>query len=973
MVFSNNLLMGAAGQSTGYDIDQSIRFNSGDSAYLTRTPGSAGNQRTFTLSTWVKFSTIKADNVLFSSWIASGPSAYALVYTQSGGELRFDDQNGTGIITNQVFGDLLAWYHVVLRVDTTDGTSGDRYQMYINGSRVTSFGTENQPAQNYQTNVNKAQPHYLGRNGYSLAMIYSDLYQAETHFIDGTALAASSFGETNADGVWIPKAYSGSYGTQGFYLKGQDSSALGDDSSGNGNDFTSSGLAAADQMSDSPTNNFWTFNPLDSGSTISDGNLKNGGGNSTNTHAPALPVSGKWYWEILCTDINTGTTGAHFFGICDASVFETQSFSDHAAISAGQQRGGQLKKNNSNTSTGTAVVDGNTVGFAFDADNLTLALYVDGSQSGSTITSLTAGTYKPWIQDGAAVTNMTINFGQSDFDQTVPTGYKSLCTNNMPTPTISDPSKYFQTTLYNGTGSELEVDQSGEESTFQPDFVWIKNRSNAGNENELYDAVRGATKAIFSSATSAESTQAQGLKSFDGDGFTVGTRGEVNTSGSTNVAWQWLANNTTGSTNDDGSVDSTVAVNTTAGFSIVKWVHTTSANYTVGHGLGATPKMILVKTLDQGTNWGVYHSDITVGNRLILNTNAAQGTGYWGANTWNSTVFSIGSVRDADSSNAIGYVFAEIPGYSSISSYTGNGSTNGPFVYTGFKPAFIIFKNISASSQDWELFDNKRDGLNDANRRLYPNTNGAEPSASDRVRLTSNGFKIVTSGGTHVNGSGNTIIYMAFAEHPFGGDGIAPATARQENKLMWKHNGRTIRVGKAWTADNGVQNPANWHIWSASEKVAAGVVEIAEESPPDSRLYNWSMGSDGKITKTAKSLADVNEVDGNGDPLLDGEGNQVVTRGVKWNLKQEVKNQQGALLAQTDWAIVRKADNGTAIPSNIQTWRNGIRTKATQMETAIDNATDTDAVAALSLTYTIESDDSVTKSGILYDWPELAD
>ena len=186
---------------------------------------------------------------------------------------------------------------------------------------------------------------------------------------------------------------------------------------------------------------------------------------------------------------------------------------------------------------------------------------------------------------------------------------------------------------------------------------------------------------------------------------------------------------------------------------------------------------------------------------------------------------------------------------------------------------------------------------------------------------------------------------------------------------MWKHNGRTIRVGKAWTADNGVQNPANWHIWSASEKVAAGVVEIAEETPPDSRLYHWGQNSDGTITSTAKSLADVNEVDGNGDPLLDDEGNQVVTRGVKWNLKQEVKNQQGSLLSQTDWAIVRKADKGTAIPSNIQTYRDAIRTKATEMETAIDNAANTDAVAALFVTY----DNDGNKSGILYDWPVLGD
>lgn len=191
---------------------------------------------------------------------------------------------------------------------------------------------------------------------------------------------------------------------------------------------------------------------------------------------------------------------------------------------------------------------------------------------------------------------------------------------------------------------------------------------------------------------------------------------------------------------------------------------------------------------------------------------------------------------------------------------------------------------------------------------------------------------------------------------------------------MWKYNGRTIRTGKAWTDDNGVQHPANWHVWSATEKAAAGLTEVTPETPPDSRLYTWGYQADGvTISKTAKNLNDVNEVDGDGDPILDDDGNQVVTRGVKWNLKQEVKTQQGSLLAQTDWAVVRKADKGTAIPSNIQTYRDAIRTKATEMETAIDNAADTDAVADLFLTYTTNEDGSVTKSGILYDWPELGD
>ena len=177
---------------------------------------------------------------------------------------------------------------------------------------------------------------------------------------------------------------------------------------------------------------------------------------------------------------------------------------------------------------------------------------------------------------------------------------------------------------------------------------------------------------------------------------------------------------------------------------------------------------------------------------------------------------------------------------------------------------------------------------------------------------------------------------------------------------MWKYHGQTIKEGKAWTDLSGVQHPANWNIWPKEHKESLGLVEIIPESPPDSRLYKWSQNPDGTITKTAKDLDDT----GSGDDIV---------RGVKYNLKQEVKNQQGSLLAQTDWAIVRKADKDIAVPSNIQTWRDAIRTKATEMETAIDNAADTDAVAALFLTYTTNEDGSQTKSGILYDWPELGE
>lgn len=186
---------------------------------------------------------------------------------------------------------------------------------------------------------------------------------------------------------------------------------------------------------------------------------------------------------------------------------------------------------------------------------------------------------------------------------------------------------------------------------------------------------------------------------------------------------------------------------------------------------------------------------------------------------------------------------------------------------------------------------------------------------------------------------------------------------------MWQYNKKTIKEGKAWTDDNGIQHPSNWHLWSKEEKEAIGLVEIISQTPPDSRLYTWSQNPDGTITSKAKKLDDTNEVDKNGDPLLDEKGNQVVTLGLKSQLILEVKNQQGSLLSQTDWTVVRKSDTGTAIPSNIATWRDAIRTKATEIETAIDNAADTDAIASLFLSW----DEEGNKSGILYDWPILVE
>jgi len=270
MVFQNDILAGASGTAAGYTIGQSIRFNRDDSAYLTRTPSSASNRRTFTLSFWWKMCTlpsttgggyriIQADSTEFG-WSDTNDA----MYLNDGSVLR---------ATNQVFRDVSAWQHIVIAADTTSGTDDDRLKLYINGEQVTSWLTNNTISQNFEFDINNTVAQNIGKEGSN----YLGAYVAEFHSVDGTQLDATSFGETNDDGVWIPKAYSGSYGTNGFYLKGQDSSNLGDDSSGNGNDFTSSGMTSADQVSDSPTLNFPVISPIDyqtgSNVTISDGNL----------------------------------------------------------------------------------------------------------------------------------------------------------------------------------------------------------------------------------------------------------------------------------------------------------------------------------------------------------------------------------------------------------------------------------------------------------------------------------------------------------------------------------------------------------------------------------------------------------------------------------------------------------------------------------------------------------------------------
>jgi hypothetical protein len=778
----------ASPTSSGYNLTNSLRFRASASAYLNRTPSVAGNQRTFTWSGWVKRGILGTTVTFYGSYNGSGTDS-ALRFTSTD-TLQFYTAGGTYVVaTTSVFRDPASWYHVVLAVDTTQATAANTVKIYVNNVQQTLSGTF--PPQNTLTTFNLTcfQSISALQTGAGAAVQYADLYLAEVNLVDGQQLTSASFGSYNSTtGVWQPAKYSGTYGTNGFYLPFTNTTStttLGYDSSGNGNNWTTNNISLTagvtyDSMTDVPTltsataANFAVLNPIGGAGAslgINSGNLQwNYTANSNiNGFATVYMPSSKWYIECMQTggantDVVLGFATAAFGQPSATSmVLDTGYF--------GYTYAGRSWNFGTNTNGNpTLTVNTDVMNFAIDITSGKAWVGKNGTWFGSgnpatganpwwTFTANTAYTFAMAVYNAVGY----VNFGQQPFTYTPPTGFVALNTYNLPTSTVLQGNKVMDATLYTGTGSSLSVTNA---SAFKPDIVWIKSRS-AATDNKLTDSVRGVTKSLISNTPGVETTDAQGLTAFNTNGFTVGANTDYNNLSATYVAWQWQAGQGSTSSNTNGSITSTVSVNATAGFSIVKFTGT-GANATVGHGLGVAPTFMIVKNSTTAYNWFVYHTSLSNAGFLMLNT---QDIYQAAATAWNSTsptssVFSVGTAvnTNAVSASMIAYCWTPISGFSAFGSYTGNGSADGPFVYTGFKPKWILIKDVN-DAFNWILIDSARNSYNLAGSRLIPNLSDAEAN-DNGLDIVSNGFKLRSSNGA-TNQSGSTFIYAAFASNPF--------------------------------------------------------------------------------------------------------------------------------------------------------------------------------------------------------------
>ena len=521
-------------------------------------------------------------------------------------------------------------------------------------------------------------------------------------------------------------------------------------------------------LTDEDTANYAVMNPLDLASTstvMSNGNLKvSHTGAVWNADRATMGVSsGKWYWEVIVSVVGYTFAGGVMkteLAILNNTFPGNGSYPSGSSFGyyfTGSKYGGGLV----NAAYGASYTNGDTIGTALDLDAGTITFYKNGVSQGVAFTGL-SGEFAP--STGLYNTaNHLVNFGQQPFRYTPPTGHLKLNTFNLPDSSIVDGSENFDTVLYTGNGST----QSITSLDFGPDLTWIKVRNSASYEQMWFDSVRGATKYVRSNSTAAEGTVANSLTSFDSNGFSLGANGDVNGSTFPIVAWNWKAGGTAVS-NTDGTITSQVSANPTAGFSVMTYTGTGVAG-SVGHGLGVVPKLYIIKQrTDAGNNWIVQTTAVD-GSLDYLFLNATNAKGDSGDALPTSSVLNISGNNDVNGSGdgIVAYCFADVEGYSKLGSYTGNGSANGPFVYTGFRPAWILVKCSSTAGNNWWVLDAKRNMYNLADLALLPNSSSSELNNSTYfwADFLSNGFKLRSTGQSNTNAA--TYIYMAFAENPF--------------------------------------------------------------------------------------------------------------------------------------------------------------------------------------------------------------
>ena len=816
--------------SSGYVIEGSGSFN-GTDGKLTRTISDAGNRRTFILEVIFKRGSPQSS---FLTAYSSGSDTF--YFYLSGGQVyvqNYISANQIELKSDAVLKDFGAWYHLIVAIDTTQSTEANRVKAWVNGVELTWVSSpRTYPTQNFETKWNTgSQEHQIGHS----STTYSSDYFARAAAYDGQTMtdpATDGFGEYDDNGVWVPLDVSGkTFGTTGFLIEGGAAFTNGTDSSGNSQNFTKGGTITDvdDTLTDKASDNFGNYATININNvfggntpTLSNGltTFTRNGTASDNQQAYVTQVAvGKKYWEFDITgngnsfhagwtapgevggDEGAGPTG------WDVEVYHLQM---NAAGGGGpfpltMIEGTAGSATATNTSLDSSEITTTPrLKFAIDTDAKKYWLgVVHGSYGGWLNTSGVGGQtfdesaptgsytsdqrFFPYCFAHANVGAGTFYFRDADWTDSAPSGFTALSTANLPTPTVKKPSDYFKAVLYTGNGGDKSVTGVG----FQPDFVWIKCRSVATNWN-VVDVVRGADAMLrMASSNNAEQTGAnQEFESFDSDGFTVTHHGgvveELNRSSATYVAYCMKAGGSA-SSNGNGTITSSVSAADHGGFSIGTYTGVGS-NRTVGHGLSRKPSLIIVKNREDGAQtYTVYQEDVANdGSEYMILSNSDDKTN---GSAFNSTapttsVFSIG-VNDATNAaeDYVFYAFAKTPGLIASGAYTGNGDADGPSVVVddggaGFRPACIMFKNISADGYAWSIFDVARDTYNPSDTALAANNTTTDSSvASYKHDILANGFKIRGNSG-ETNGSGNTIIYLAFAENPFGGDDVAQAKGR---------------------------------------------------------------------------------------------------------------------------------------------------------------------------------------------------